>query len=190
MSRLIAALMGMAVASVPSFAAAVGVTPPGGSDALRRAVGDAGFAVAANAATPPATATPDAPALTGNPLWSVPLRLLGATRDKPIFSPSRRPPPPAVVNVQPVAKPPPPPPPSSKPQRPNFSLVGTIIGDDQSIAVFVEQGSNNIIRLRTGEAHQDWTLQSVQGRTVILQNGSQQETYELPKVALAPNVTL
>ena len=189
MTRLTAVLIGTAVLIVPLFAAAVGAaSPPGGRDAFQRGTGGSALVLAANAATPPASATPDAPALTGNPLWSVPLRSLGATRDKPIFSPSRRPPPPPVVNVQPVAVKPPPPPPSTKPQRPNLSLVGTIIGDDQSIAVFVEQGSNNVIRLRTGEAHQDWTLRSVQGRAVILQNGAQQETFELPKIA--PNVTL
>ena len=33
----------------------------------------------------------------GNPLWSIPLSALSATRERPIFSASRRPPQPAVV---------------------------------------------------------------------------------------------
>src|SRR5450631_3845625 len=35
--------------------------------------------------------------LTGNPLWGVPLQSLSATRERPIFLPSRRPPAPAVA---------------------------------------------------------------------------------------------
>src|SRR5258708_33146709 len=34
---------------------------------------------------------------TGNPLWAVPLDALSMTRERPLFSPSRRPPPPVVV---------------------------------------------------------------------------------------------
>src|ERR1700756_873862 len=45
----------------------------------------------------------------GNPLWGIPLRVLTATRERPLFSPSRRPPaPPAVaapVVPRPVAMP-------------------------------------------------------------------------------------
>src|SRR5216684_625555 len=40
----------------------------------------------------------------GNPLWALPLKQLSTTRDRPIFSPSRRPPPPATPTyVAPVA---------------------------------------------------------------------------------------
>ena len=42
----------------------------------------------------------------GNPLWAVPLSLLSVTRDRPIFSPSRRPPPAAVAAAA-VVEPPP-----------------------------------------------------------------------------------
>src|ERR1700682_5261696 len=45
-------------------------------------------------ATPVARAEPPA----GNPLWAVPLRSLSVPRDRPIFSPSRRPPPPVVIS--------------------------------------------------------------------------------------------
>src|SRR5438445_6924776 len=36
------------------------------------------------------------PAPSGNPLWGVPLKSLSASRERPIFLPSRRPPAPAV----------------------------------------------------------------------------------------------
>src|SRR5215472_1432828 len=38
---------------------------------------------------------------TANPLWAIPLATLTTTRDRPIFSPSRRPPPPAVAAAPP-----------------------------------------------------------------------------------------
>src|SRR5438045_3679915 len=41
----------------------------------------------------------DVSAQSGNPLWTIPLASLTATRERPIFTPSRRPPPP----VQPIA---------------------------------------------------------------------------------------
>src|SRR5262245_27099301 len=37
--------------------------------------------------------SPDATSRGGNPLWTIPLRALAATRDRPLFSASRRPPP-------------------------------------------------------------------------------------------------
>src|SRR6202040_3268882 len=39
------------------------------------------------------------PAESGNPLWSIPLSVLTATQERPIFSASRRPPQRAVVAV-------------------------------------------------------------------------------------------
>src|SRR5262249_52823969 len=45
------------------------------------------------AAPRPADASAEAPP-TGNPLWALPLKQLSMTRERPVFSPSRRPPPP------------------------------------------------------------------------------------------------
>src|SRR5260370_32811474 len=66
----------------------------------------------ARASQEPAKAPP-----TGNPLWSVPLSVLSATQQRPIFSASRRPPQRAVVApaVQAAAPPPPPPAPPDPP---------------------------------------------------------------------------
>src|SRR5215212_880442 len=36
----------------------------------------------------------------GNPLWGIPLKSLSLTRERPLFTPSRRPPAPAVANVE------------------------------------------------------------------------------------------
>jgi len=117
----------------------------------------------------------------GNPLWAVPLSSLTVTRERPLFSASRRAPAPPVV-APPViqARPAPPPPPPREPARPRLSLVGTV-GGEQGIAVFVDQATQAIIRLRTGEGHDGWVLRTVGGREVTLQNDRDTAVLTLPR---------
>jgi general secretion pathway protein N len=116
----------------------------------------------------------------GNPLWAVPLRSLSVTRQRPIFSPSRRPPPPAAVAAPNF----PPPPPAvvkpAEPDHPLLSLVGTIVGKTESIGVFVDGVTQEVVRLRTGQDHAGWTLRSVQGREAAFEKGAQTATLALP----------
>jgi general secretion pathway protein N len=105
---------------------------------------------------------------TGNPLWTIPLSQLAVTRDRPIFSPSRRPPAPVVA--APIYVPPPAPRiAKAEPERPPLTLVGTIAGEKDAIAVFVLQGTGTTIRLHPNESHEGWVLLSVQGREATLQ---------------------
>jgi general secretion pathway protein N len=127
-------------------------------------------------AVPPVPATPTAQ---HNPLWAVPLRLLHRTRERPLFSSSRRPPPPASAASSPVAIAPPPPPPP-KPSQPGLRLVGTIVGDHDGIGVFVEAGSDKMLRLRTGEGHEGWVLHRVELRSVTLDRDTTQAVLALP----------
>jgi hypothetical protein len=105
---------------------------------------------------------------TGNPLWAIPLTDLSDTRDRPIFTPSRRPPPPPVVE-KPYVPPPqrvdtkPPPEPLM------LSLLGTITGNSDGVALFMEKNSQEVVRLRTGQFHPGWVLRSVQGRQAMLE---------------------
>ena len=129
----------------------------------------------------PQTQKPSADATTSgsNAVLAVPLSKLSMTRDRPIFSPSRRPPPPPVmmpVIAKPVerAKP-------AEPENPPLVLVGTVIGEDSGIAVLVEQSTENVVKLRMNESHQGWTLRSIQGREVTLQNDRKSSV-----LALAP----
>ena len=131
----------------------------------------------------PATTSPPTHVISGNPLWDIPIKSLIATRERPIFSPSRRPPPAAVTGAPYI--PPPPPPPSTaskvaKPERPRLSLVGAIIGDNTAIAVFVDAGTRDVIRLKIGEGHAGWILRSVRGREAVLENGQETATIALP----------
>jgi hypothetical protein len=130
----------------------------------------------------PPVGSPPAPerTLSANPLWEVPLASLSSTRERPIFSPSRRPPPPVVVAL-PVAKDPPPAPKPQQVERPQLLLVGTIAGGGQSIGIFVDQTTDAALRLKLGEDYQGWKLQSVRGREVTLQRDQQTTILSLPQ---------
>jgi hypothetical protein len=129
---------------------------------------------------PPAPVAP-APerALSANPLWAMPLAQFAVTRDRPIFSPSRRPPPTAVApavrpKVVAIAKP-------REPERPQLTLVGTIAGDEEGFGIFVDQSTKAVLRLKVGEDFQGWKLQSVQGRETALEKDQQVVTLVLPQ---------
>jgi hypothetical protein len=49
------------------------------------------------------------------------------------------------------------------------------------VAVFIDTATRDTVRLRTGEGHSGWILQSVERRTATLQKGGQTETLALPK---------
>jgi general secretion pathway protein N len=133
------------------------------------------------AAAPPDPARAAPPVRAGNPLWAVPLSSLTLTRERPLFSSSRRPPAPPVAAPPVVqARPAPSPPPPREPERPRLSLVGTV-GGEQGIAVFVDQATQAIVRLRTGEGHDGWVLRAVGGREVTLQNDSNTAVLTMPR---------
>jgi hypothetical protein len=137
---------------------------PARAHASPRADGREGGEPPSQSVGAPPNAEPPAPV--GNPLWALPLEQLSITRERPIFSPSRRPPqsPPtylAPVAVRQPAKPP-------EPERPVVSLIGTVIGPEVQIGVFLEKATQNVVRLRLGEEHQGWVLRLVKAREVTL----------------------
>lgn len=114
----------------------------------------------------------------GNPLWSVPLSVLTATQERPIFSASRRPPPRIVAGPRiepeiaaPVKKP--------EPERPALALIGAVLGESDAIAVFLDRTNQKIVRLRAGETHLGWVLSSVLRREVTLKKDDQVEVLSL-----------
>ena len=114
----------------------------------------------------------------GNPLWAIPLKELSATRERPLFSTSRRPPPPAVVAAPyvpaaAVSKP-------AEPDRPRLSLVGTISGTTDGFGIFLDQTNNLVVKLRTGEGHRGWILRRVVGREVTFQKDREMVSIALP----------
>jgi hypothetical protein len=134
------------------------------------------------AAPQPAILPSAAPAsertLSANPLWAIPLTQLSSTRDRPIFSPSRRPVPAAVAAESVVAKVAPPP---RKPEPPQLALVGTIASDDEGFAIFLDQSTKAALRLKIGEDYQGWKLLMIQGRDVTMARDKQVAVLSLPQ---------
>jgi len=114
-----------------------------------------------------------------NPLWAIPLSKLSATRDRPLFLPSRRAP--VVIAAAPAAAPTPPARPPAEPERPALTLVGAIASDTEGFAVFLDQATNTVIRLRTGQDHQGWVLRAVKGREATLVKAAISTTLMLPE---------
>ena len=118
------------------------------------------------------TRTPSA-----NPLWAIPLSQLSETRDRPIFSPSRRPPPVAAAAVAPVKLPPP----KREIRPPQLSLVGTIASEDESFGIFLDQSTKAALRLKVGEDYQGWKLQTIRGREVTMKKDGHAAIMTLPE---------
>lgn len=125
----------------------------------------------------PSAAAPARP-LSANPLWGIPLTKLSGTRDRPIFSPSRRPPPPAVAAEPVVVKPPPR---KKTIEPPQLSLVGTIAGDDEGFGIFLDQSTKTALRLRIGDDYEGWKLRTIQGREVTMEKDEQAAVLTLPQ---------
>jgi hypothetical protein len=168
--------------------AAILAAAPLAATAIAQAPGTPGVSVRADLGPAPRVKSGelDRAPPSGNPLWAIPLKDLSDTRDRPIFTPSRRPPPPLVVE-KPYVPPPPPRVETKPPPEPlMLSLLGTIAGDSAGVALFMERTSQEVVRLRTGESHQGWVLRSVHGREAMLEKGDRKETVTLPNPGDAP----
>jgi hypothetical protein len=124
-----------------------------------------------------------------NPVLATGLEDLSATRERPLFSPSRRPPPEPSASVDaapapaPLAKP-------IEPERPQLSLIGTVAGDKDAFGVFLD-ATNQAIKLHRGQDHDGWTLSDVRRRDVVLRKDSDTAVLALPvsaEIATAPTV--
>jgi general secretion pathway protein N len=129
---------------------------------------------------------PQPPHLTqgGNPLWAIPLSALSNTRDRPLFSSSRRPPPSVVAPIivpkaVVIAK-------AKDPERPQLALVGTIAHDDERFGIFLNQSTATALRLKVGEDFQGWILREVEGREAKLEKDRQTVVLSLPQPGAMP----
>jgi general secretion pathway protein N len=119
------------------------------------------------------------PLPSGNPLWAIPLSVLTATQQRPIFTASRRPPQRAVA--APVEVSAPPPQKVAAPERLSLALIGAVVGARDAIAVFLDQTNQKIVRLRQGENHAGWELSSVQPREVTFRKADRTEVLVLKR---------
>jgi hypothetical protein len=116
---------------------------------------------------------PEQPTATiANPLEAQPLDRLSATRDRPLFSPTRRPTPP-----------PPPPPPEQPPvavvpQPPNLTLVGIVLDDDGARAL-IRSSATKADRVQIGDDIGGWKVAQIEGRRMVLSLDGRLATFTL-----------
>jgi hypothetical protein len=113
-----------------------------------------------------------------NPLWGIPLAQLSGTRERPIFSASRRPPPVAAIAETAPVKPPPR---KKEIEPPQLSLVGTIASIDEGFGIFIDQSSKAAVRLKVGDDHQGWKLRQIRGREVTMEKDERSAVLTLPQ---------
>jgi general secretion pathway protein N len=121
------------------------------------------------------------PLPSGNPLWAIPLSVLTATQERPIFSASRRPPQRAVAAPPVDQVTAPPPPKAAAPELPSLALIGAVVGEGDAIAVFLDQTNQKIVRLHLGESHAGWELSAVAPREVTFKRAERTEVLTLKR---------
>jgi general secretion pathway protein N len=121
------------------------------------------------------------PLPSGNPLWAIPLSVLTATQERPIFSASRRPAQRAVVAPPVDQARVPPPQKAAAPERLSLALVGAVVGEGDAIAVFLDPTNQKIVRLHLGESHAGWELSSVAPREVTFKKAERTEVLTLKR---------
>ncbi len=119
----------------------------------------------------------------GNPLSRIPVNSLSATRERPLFSASRRPPLPPPTPPASIAKSSPP----VEPERPRLTLQGTAIGKPRDIALVFDEAAKVSVRLHVGEAAEGWHLRSVDRRTVTVEKDSRIVVLSLPAPGATPS---
>jgi hypothetical protein len=94
-----------------------------------------------------------------SPLAALSLDRLSATRDRPLFSPIRRPPAPAPI----VAAPPPPPPPP-----PDLALLGVVMDGEEARAVVRAGPAAKTVRVQIGDDIGGWKVGQIEARQLVL----------------------
>ncbi|WP_174513480.1 hypothetical protein [Methylocella tundrae] len=110
---------------------------------------------------------------------TIPLESLRATRERPLFSATRRPPPPVVTEGAKVSEPVSAPKPS-EPEKPQVALVGVVHGPLIDIAVFLDETDKSLMRLRVGQSVRGWIVHDLDARAATLEKAKQQVKLELP----------
>jgi type II secretory pathway component PulC len=101
-----------------------------------------------------------------------PLEELQATRERPLFSPRRRPDVEAAGGMEssPVEE---------NPESLPFELTGVVMGADVAIAILRNRDTQETVHLRQGEALDAWSLEEIAPRHVVLRQDDRQVRLEL-----------
>jgi hypothetical protein len=112
----------------------------------------------------------DAPPRAGNPTGSTlesplagqPLDRLSATRERPLFSPTRRPPPPLDLAVSGPEPPPLPLPP------PTVALLGVVMDGGEARAIVRTSAAADVVRVRVGDDIGGWKVAQIEVTRLVL----------------------
>ncbi len=123
------------------------------------------FCVAAAADLAPMAAAQPAPAaVLDNPVATLSLDHLEATRERPLFAPSRHRRQPVVLSV----RQPPPPPPAPPAPPPKIELHGTIVNADQALAIILSPTDNQTLLVHLGDEIAGWKVTEIDERKLVL----------------------
>jgi len=183
-----ALLLSVSASALPADVSDVDVPVTGFTEpATSRPFGESPAKLAPADSAAPSRSPVKRDAMRGNPLWAVPLAALPDTNERPIFSASRRRPPPPELPVS--ASKALPVPPSPPPVELRLVLVGTVVGSDQSVGIFVDETSKATLRLKLNQDYQGWRLGSVNHREVTMVRGERTETLTFSKTGGATSAT-
>ena len=113
-----------------------------------------------------------------NPLSTLDLESLTATRELPLFTPSRTPP--TVMEEPPEPEPEPVVEPEiveeTDPEPPTAELIGIVVTEAEQVVLLMDQTSGEVQRIRPGEDFEGWTVSIIDSRTVELESDGNFQT--------------
>ena len=127
-------------------------------------------------AMPDAAIDIEMPAVSDNPVAEVPLDRLSDTRDRPLFSRSRRPlapPAPAAIAARVEPQPLPLLPP------PGVALFGIVVGPQGARAYIATGAADRIIGVRLGDDVSGWTVTAITQSNLVLSRAERSATFTL-----------
>ena len=106
-----------------------------------------------------------------NPLAAVSLSSLVNTRERPIFTPTRRAP--KLPNVLPPKL-------IAEPSRPELALLGVITEGTGGLAICRDEKTQLVVRLQIGQTYAGWTLQKLDHREAAFERDNKTSVLTIP----------
>jgi len=143
--------------------------------------------LAALSRSPAQDAVEQPAAVNPNPLSSLDLESLSATRSFPLFTPSRTAP---VIAEAPVESEPVPieqPVVETEQPPPPLQLVGIVLSEETKTALLLDSNNNEVHRLTSGDEFEGWSLTIVDARSVEFRSGDRVEGLKMFESFAAPS---
>jgi hypothetical protein len=118
----------------------------------------------------------DSFAVLSNPIVAQSIDSLSATRERPLFSPTRRPPAPPAAAPAPIVRLAAPAPP---PSPPGVVLLGVVIGADAARAFVRSEPPDKTMRVGIGDDIGGWKVSQIERRELVLSLGERSATFKI-----------